>query len=107
MGVYDLVYVCEGERVDDGHVCMCMGGDGAGLQGMKRCLKAQRAQRRVRHCARLWPRRARRSSSLTLEVRYIVDALATACVFVCVFVCPWSRLVGCLLRVSGERQVYF
>jgi len=87
VGVYDFGIVCEGERAADGHEFMCMGEDGAGLQGITRYLKAQRAQRRVRHCARLWPRRAHRSASLALEVRNVVDALATAFVCACVYAC--------------------
>ena len=101
--MYDFGYVCEGERVADGHVCMCMGGDGAGLQGMERCLKAQRAQRRVRHWARLWPRRARRSSSFALDVRDVMDTLATACVCACVYACMCVGVYVCVFACGRAR----
>ena len=96
MGVLDFGCVWERERVADGHVCMCMRGDGAGLQGITRCLKTQRAQRRVRHWARLWPRRARRSASLTFEVRDVVDTHATACVCACVYACMCGGVCVCV-----------
>ena len=105
MGVYDFGIVCEGERAADGHEFMCMGEDGAGLQGITRYLKAQRAQRRVRHCARLWPRRPRRSSSLTFKVRDVVDTLATSCVFTFAYtmcVCVGALVCVCLWSCVGE-----